>query len=377
MYAMDHDSTPQPWYDDLGVMVMPTSPGIDPRQILTLRMLGRLRYMHTAQIREMLYPRTNPQTVRRHLADMEKRRLIWCRTIPHATMPRKPNQRGRRQLPIRLPYMYGLTPEGKHVLAALDAEPDEYSLNALAVSKTPQDDRLTIGHDLYVSWWVGRLFYELRCNPYVVAVFIESEMTTVAKRQRADCVIIIRFSTTPHTIDQRDMLSWPFFTGDPRQADEIDVRLALEVDRGTEEPKVIFNKAHTYGSLHAAGTYHTLFSGPIVPVFTVPDEYRRRRIAREWRDGWPGGWGFIALERSVISDGSIICGDYRSLYADERVNLTTRMGIEPGGQLYRPMPVFTEEQWRATTVIPRIERSRRGWDFAIDAEDAEGNDDKR
>ena len=52
------------------------------------------------------------------------------------------------------------------------------------------------------------------------------------------------------------------------------------------------------------------------------------------------------------------------------------MGVEPGEQMYLSMLVLSEEQWRATTVIPRIARSKRGWDFAIDAEDGEVNDEK-
>ncbi len=72
------------------------------------------------------------------------------------------------------------------------------------------------------------------------------------KSQRIDALVILRFSPDSlRPVEHVGLL--PFFDGSNRNAGEVDVRLALEVDKGTEELKVLLEKAEKYRDLHRAG----------------------------------------------------------------------------------------------------------------------------
>ncbi len=62
------------------------------------------------------------------------------------------------------------------------------------------------------------------------------------KSQRIDALVILRLSPE-HPRPVEEVGSLPFFDGSDRKEGEIDIRLALEVDKGTEELKVLLEKA--------------------------------------------------------------------------------------------------------------------------------------
>jgi hypothetical protein len=61
---------------------------------------------------------------------------------------------------------------------------------------------------------------------------------------------------------------------------------ALEVDRGTEQLKVLLGKGSVYRDMIVSNTYRRLLGGDLLPVFLVPTTRRAGQIAREWIAAW-------------------------------------------------------------------------------------------
>jgi hypothetical protein len=156
--------------------------------------------------------------------------------------------------------------------------------------------------------------------------------------------VIIRVTRTPQPIDPA---RWPWFDGTPRRADEIDIRLALEIDRGTESLPVLLGKGATYRDLHAQGTYNQAFGGPVLPVFLAPTPRRVAQIAREWRDIWPQGWGVISTPRSAAFPHGVLWGDYRTLTEAQPFPLLSIADPHPVTNAVRWTPLCTQELWAA------------------------------
>lgn len=130
--------------------------------------------------------------------------------------------------------------------------------------------------------------------------------------QRMDALIIARFSTKYPREQSCSPLPIPWFDGTPRLADELEMPLALEIDRGTEPLTILMNKARTYRDRTADGTYYAQRGGAVLPVFVVPTPHRVRQIGAEWRDMWPDGWGVITTP-GAVADPTV-----RTLFSPEQ-----------------------------------------------------------
>jgi hypothetical protein len=273
--------------------------------------------------------------------------LIWRTRVP-LTARMEPEAAGRRRPPLKSPFVYGLTPRGKALLDTLEIEHDQRSLDGLRC-RDPQERVVspnTIAHDLQAAWWCASLLLEVQRSPWCHSVFVQVEFTVHA-RQRFDALVILRLNpTTPRATVGRI----PWFDGTPRRPDEVEVRLALEIDRGTEPLPILLQKAVAYRDLTASGVYHQAFGGPVLPVFLVPTARRAGQIAREWQAAWPDGWGVISLVRAADHpEHGTLWGDYRGLCDSAPTPLLTALVQEASGRIWL-QPVFTLAQWQEATV---------------------------
>src|SRR5262249_10939540 len=223
------------------------------------------------------------------------------------------------------------------------------------VSRDPRGrkpDLRTLAHDLQVSWWCLNVILDATGNRYCRKVYVQTEFYP-EKSQRIDALMILRLSPD-NARPVVEMGSIPFFDGAELQPGEMDIRFALEVDKGTEELKVLLEKAEKYRDLHKAGIYTATLGGPVLPIFLVQTARRAAQIAREFQDIWPSGWGVVATPFSANSgrDG-LLWGKYRTLSTAEPYDLLTNMVVDWQGRV-QCFPALSREEWRAAIVARNL-----------------------
>jgi len=349
--------------DRRGGIVPSALPLLDEREVLLMRLLGRLDLMTLTQIQQAVYPSYTVRGVQKRLQYLMDDDLLWrvqTRLVAanHAAEYAKVRKQGA--------FAYGLSDQGKELLNTLEVEHDSLTFDWL-VSRDPRGrkpDLRTLSHDLQVSWWFLNVILDAAENCYCRKVYVQTEFYP-EKSQRIDALIILRLS--PDNARLADAVgSIPFFDGTKLQPGEIDIRFALEVDKGTEELKVLLEKAEKYRDLHKAGIYTATIGGPVLPVFLVQTARRAAQIAREFQDIWPSGWGVIATPFSANtgSDG-VLWGKYRTVTTAEPYNLLTHMLVDRQGRV-QFFPALSREEWRkaivardTTQLTPAQENARK------------------
>lgn len=338
-----------PLADRFGVTVPSALPLLDEREILMLRLLGRLDMLTLAQIRQAIYPTYSGRGVQNRLDHLLSNDLIWrvqTRTVAanHAADYTKVRKQGA--------YAYGLADQGKALLDTLEVERDPLTFGRLR-SRDPKGrkpDLRTTSHDLQVAWWCLNVILSAGENRACRAIYVQTEFYP-EKSQRIDALVIIRLCPD-HPRPRADVGTFPFFDGSKRAAGEIDIRLALEVDKGTEELKVLLEKAEKYRDLHKAGIYTATIGGPVLPIFLVQTARRAAQIAREFQAIWPSGWGVAATPVSAnsVRDG-VLWGHYLTLTTSEPFDLLTNMIVDAQGRM-RFFPAISRQDWR-NGVVPQ------------------------
>lgn len=326
-----------------GLIRPPSMPDVDDRMTELLRTLGRLEFMLAPQIKALIYPDMGARTMYRHLAHLLAHELIWRMPVNLERRAERVRD-GRPVPPPRSPAAYGLSVAGKALLEALEVEHDQRSLDGLkardARGRRPAPS--TMAHDLQTSWWCASAILAARRHRHCQRIFVQVEYV-VSREQRIDAVLILRFDWSAARV-RPAVYRTPWFDGTPRRASEVEVRLALEVDRGTEPLTVLLGKADRYRQLTATGVYGQVFGGPVLPVFIVPNKTRAAQIGREWRDGWPGGWGVVAVDRAAEHPRyGCLWGNYRALIGGQPFALLTELAQE--GAQVRPRQAATLAEW--------------------------------
>jgi hypothetical protein len=353
--------------DHLGMPIPSALPTTDNEEIRLLQTLGRLEFMTVEQIWKGFFPRLTAKAVYTRLENMLETDVVW-RTksrYMHITLPTgkggAKTTAARKREWLKHPYVYGLTDAGKELLSTLEVERDEANLIRLR-SRDPrakrQPDPRTLGHDLQVSWWVLNVVLEAARNRLCRAIYAQVEFIP-EERQRIDALVILRLSPNrPRKVE--DIGPIPWFDGTRRADDEVDVRLALEVDRGTEELRVLLEKGAAYRDLTLDGYYSRLLGGPVLPVFLVQTEQphltirRVRQIATEYRDIWEGGWGVASTPLAAAhAEAGALWGKYRTLAYDTSFSLLTEFRVANDGQVSL-VPVCDLPTWLKYRVLPNL-----------------------
>jgi hypothetical protein len=209
-----------------------------------------------------------------------------------------------------------------------------------------------------VSWRVLNVVLEAARNRLCRQIYAQVEFIS-EERQRIDALVILRFSPLrPRKAE--DIGPIPWFDGTPRADDEIDIRLALEVDRGTEELMVLLKKGAAYRDLTLDGIYTQLLGGPVLPVFLVQTDKphltvkRARQIATEYRHIWPGGWGVISTPAVVAhKEAGALWGKYHTLANDVPFFPLTELRVASDGRVSF-VPVCDLDTWLEHRVIPTV-----------------------
>lgn len=334
--------------DKRGGIVPSALPLLDEREVLLLRLLGRLDLMTLTQIQQAVYPTYTVRGVQKRLQYLVDDDLLWrvqTRLVAanHAAEYAKVRKQGA--------FAYGLSDQGKELLNTLEVEQDPLTYERL-VSRDPKGrkpDLRTLSHDLQVSWWCLNVVLDAAENRYCRKVYVQTEFYP-EKSQRIDALVILRLSPDhPRPVERVGPI--PFFDGTARQPDEIDIRFALEVDKGTEELRVLLHKAEKYRDLHRAGIYTATLGGPVLPVFLVQTPRRAAQIAREFQDIWPNGWGVVATPLSANnSRDGVLWGKYKTLAKAHPYDLLTNMVVDRQGRV-QFFPVTSREEWRAANVV--------------------------
>jgi len=329
--------------DRRGGIVPSALPSVDAEEVSLLRILGRLELMTLTQIQQAVYPSYTIRGVQKRLQQLMRDDLLWrVQTRLVAANHAAEFAKVRKQAA----FAYGLSDYGKELLNTLEVEHDPLTLDRL-VSRDPKGrkpDLRTLSHDLQVSWWCLNVILDAAENRYCRKIYVQTEFYP-EKSQRIDALIILRLSPdNPRPVE--DMGAIPFFDGTSLQPGEIDIRFALEVDKGTEELKVLLEKAARYRDLHKAGVYTATLGGPVLPVFLVQTPRRAAQIAREFQDIWPRGWGVTGTPFSANSqrDG-VLWGKYKTLTSAEPYDLLTNMVVDQHGRV-QFFTAISREEWR-------------------------------
>ncbi len=333
--------------DRRGGIVPSALPLLDEREVLLLRLLGRLDLMTLTQIQQAVYPTYTTRGVQKRLQYLLDDDLIWrvqTRLVAanHAAEYARVRKQGA--------FAYGLADQGKELLNTLEVERDTLTYDRL-VSRDPRGrrpDLRTLSHDLQVSWWCLNVILDATENRCCRKLYVQTEFYP-EKSQRIDALVIVRLSPDSAR-PAAEVGSIPFFDGTELRPGEVDLRFALEVDKGTEELKVLLEKAQKYRDLHKAGVYTATLGGPVLPVFLVQTARRAAQIAREFQDIWPSGWGVVATPFSAnTGNDGLLWGKYRTLTQAEPYDLLTNMVVDRQGRV-QFFPALSRAEWRAATV---------------------------
>ncbi len=328
-----------------GFTVAPASTPLNNRKISVLRLLGRLEFMLSSQLRNMVYRDLSRSLMFKELNALIGEDLVWCTKSPYSAVTTTTRE-GRYAPPMQQPRVYGLTNVGKSVLESLEVEPDQRTLDGLK-ARDPRGrpvSSLTLSHDLQASWFCSNVLEAARRSRYVKSVYIQMEYVSHAD-QRMDALIILRLSRKRV---ERDLNKYPLFDGSPMGADEYELRFALEVDRDTEQLKTLVAKGETYRNLTANNTYQRALGGLVMPVFLVPTSRRAAQIARGWRKIWPEGWGIISTPFTADDRQlGVLWGTYLGLIDQKPCSLMTMLVQHPQTQHVELVEPMVRSEWIA------------------------------
>lgn len=324
---------------------MHTVPKILPlynkNQINALRLLGRLGVMNTTQLARLAFQQRHITNARRSLNELLEDGLIGRGRAPH-------NQReitkSGQLMPIRQPHPWWLMEHGLNVLRDSGHEPDSSVLARMVVQpkRAPTTPRLVMVQRLVASWWCSALLAAVQASGNVEHVFIQTQFN-VANRQLLDAFVLLRLRMQPLQVDPYRV---PFPDGLPRQADEIDLRFGIIIDRGFEPPPVTIRRALTFRDLHNEGVYQHYLGGMITPITLVSSPKRAAAVAYEWRHSWPKGWGLVATPNSATSDpDGLIWGDYRSVMDGTSIPLLSLVEQSPSTQRVTYRQLIDRDAW--------------------------------
>lgn len=300
------------------------------RQIEVLRLLGRIEVAATEWIATLFYLDSSMSTCYRHLTQLFEQGLVWRQRTTMGHIDDTTTEVRNKQQPPSLPFIYGLTPEGKAHLSSLDAEPNEQTLDMLRTRdrRAPKVNESQLKHDLLVAGWCVSVLHEARKTPMLESVVCHAEYVSARdaqgkERQRFDALLILRFNAKRQSY-MREPWQIPWHDGAPPPEHSPTMRFALEVDRGTEQLSRLFDKGLMYKELTEQGSYKQTLGGNPLPVFLVPAGLRSAQIATEWRDAWPNGLGVISTPRaSNHAERGALWGKYLTLKDNpaQQVNL--------------------------------------------------------
>src|SRR6266496_157581 len=127
-------TSPAALTDRFGIVVPSALPLLDEREVLLMRLLGRLDMMALPQLMQAVYPTYSGRGVQKRLDHLLHNDLLWrvqTRTVAanHAAEYTKVRKQGA--------YAYGLSDQGKELLNTLEVERDPLTLERLC-SRDPR-----------------------------------------------------------------------------------------------------------------------------------------------------------------------------------------------------------------------------------------------
>ncbi len=326
---------------DMAALLGMEAIGHAERMAAALRLLGRLEFVPVRHLHALIYPDRSRRGAHNALQRLHEQHLVWRMPIEAERMPRHGSGHGGRG-PLRLPLIYGLTPEGRTWLEHDDPQ-DAAALRSRMVVRDwamPEVRRGQLAHDLLVVDWCCAALRELRRCPAVAHIWCELEYISARDPhgqplQRVDAVLAV--SIDRQADQRRTRMPWEIpWMPMPQMRGE---RLvwAIEVDRGTEKLVTLLGKAVMYRDLSLRGHYQQLFGTSPLPVLLAPSGRRAAQIAREWLDAWPEGRGVISTFAAAQDSAyGPLWGRYRRLGT----------AIAQPGSLWEDVQL-DERQWRA------------------------------
>lgn len=286
---------------------------VSDRKMQVLQLLGRLGMVMSTTIHNLIFPDMHEASRNRMLADLVTRRLIWRARMPNTARDELGHPLGSA------PRVYGLTDDGKAELAIHGLEPASgpFSIEQIAFrpknAPTPPDEGTRLSN-AYVSAWVGSLLDQVRRLPALVGVSSQAGYTIRDDRgqvvQRMSAVIVLRFDPQ-RTVFERPLWAIPWAPDIPREAQPLEVCLALEIDNGRRSLTNITDTISTYKTYSEAGVYLKLFGGNPIPVqITQPGE-RALQLADLWMNAWDGSPAVLSnLLKTGHETYGVLWGDY-------------------------------------------------------------------
>ena len=322
-------------------------PPLDQADMLLLRLLGRLELLTTQYIHGALFPHLTLGAVRNRLRRLENAELLWAAKTRVLAIS-KTGEYARTNRTSAL--AFGLTTAGREMLAVLEVEPDPESLEQLkhrdAKGRRPATQ--TMPHDLQVSWWCLNVIWFAARHKHCHGIYVQVEFTAKFG-QRMDALVILRMNPKANrTVG--GMYDIPFFDGTPAADGDIDIRLALEVDKGSEPLSVLLEKGEAYRNFTATGVYTQTMGGPVLPVFIAQTENRAKQIAEEYSSIWPAGWGVMTTPlRAHNEEHGVLWGDYRSMTTGKHFLLMTELAVQKDGHVVF-VPLYNLDEWAKASV---------------------------
>ena len=322
-------------------------PRLDIPDIVLLRLLGRLELLTTREIHGALFPHLSRAAVRCRLRRLVEAEMLWvAKTRVLAITKTGEYARTNRTSALA----FGLSTAGKEILAAYEIEPDPQSLEQLkhreARGRKPATQ--TMPHDLQVAWWCLNMISFAARHKHCHGIYVQVEFTAKFG-QRMDALVILRMNPKVSR-EIGSVYDIPFFDGTLPADGDIDIRLALEVDKGSEPLRVLLEKGEAYRNFTATGVYTQTIGGPVLPVFIAQTELRAKHIAEEYRSIWPEGWGVMTTPlRAHNEQHGVLWGDYRSMTTGKYFLLMTDLAVQKDGRVVF-VPLYNLDEWAKASV---------------------------
>ncbi|NTU80218.1 MAG: hypothetical protein HGA45_12560 [Chloroflexales bacterium] len=284
---------------------------VSGREVMVLRLLGRLGMVSSKALFRLLFFEPQGSTIAaqerlmyRTLRGLRERHLIWRLEGPREVVEstKTPGRRTGKQGE----FLYGLTHDGRELLADLRADPSDVLERLISRDRrAPSPSSSSMLIDRAISTWCASVIDHAR-RTYLLAGLTAQARYVVPdeeeeRSQTLGAVLTLLFDPKGKPTD-RPVWDLPWHNGEGSDPTWRIVRFAVEVDTGLGFWQALLETANTYGRLTLGNVYDDYLGGAPRPVVIVLHPSRADKVGLAWHKAWPGTPAVMTSARQAIHD---------------------------------------------------------------------------
>lgn len=299
---------------------------VSGREVMVLRLLGRLGMVSSKALFRLLFFEPQGSTIAaqerlmyRTLRGLRERHLIWRLEGPREIVEstKTPGRRTGKQGE----FLYGLTHDGRELLADLRADPPNVLERLVSRDRrAPSPSSSSMLIDRAISTWCASVIDHARRTYLLAGLTAQARYVVLDKQeersQTLGAVLTLLFDPKGKPTD-RPAWDIPWHNGEASDQSWRIMRFAIEADIGLASTFSLLETATTYGRLTQGRAYNGYLGGAPRPVVLVLHSSRVGKVSTAWHDAWPGTPAVItSAARAIHPDHGALWGAYFTLKDD-------------------------------------------------------------